>query len=480
MAKIHGLVVGTVLVALGAHDARAGGFATARFGGEHGHAASSSLTSIYYNPAGLALGEGTRLYIEGLFAWRQISYDRPQDAIDNIVEPGETAGGTPRDALGANSGEATLFNVLASPFAGVASDFGIDNLGVGLAFFVPFGGQARWDQNSDFAADNDFPGAVDGVQRWSTIEGTLRSAFFSLGGAYRLPGPRLSFGFSVNAVRSTVSTVRARVADGSDTIVSANGELAEGRSLIEVNALDFSVGAGVIWEPTTKLALGLSYQSQPSFSQMDLEGELINKFGSGPVTTQDVILTQGIPDIVRLGVKLRATETVELRLAADFTRWSVMEDQCLIDAAAADTTCKLDDDGAFIDSDNDGSPDSLGVIVNIHRDWNDTVGIRLGGSYFVSPKLELTASGNFDSNAVPDETLDAALLDQNKFLLSLGAVWNAMDRLSLAFAYTQVLYVERDVDVRMAPPPAPSRVPDGAGTYKQNLGFLQVGAQYAF
>lgn len=480
MAKIRVFVLVTGLLALFSVDARAGGFATARFGGEYGHAASDSPTTIYYNPAGLALGTGTRLYVEGLFAWRSISYDRPPEAIDNIVDPGGGEDGTPSDALGVNSGEATLFNVLASPFLGAATDFGVPNLGVGFGFYVPFGGQARWDQNSEFAGDTTFPGAVDGVQRWSTIEGTLRSLYISLGGAYRLPGPGLSFGVSVNAIRSSVSTVRARLVDGTDTVVTANGEVAEGRSLIEVSALDFSVGAGVTWEPSKDVAIGLSYQSRPSFGEMTLDGELINKFGTGTVTNDDVILTQGIPDIVRLGVKFRPTSNLELRLAGDYTRWSAMQDQCLVDATLSDTSCRLENDGGFVDANNDGSPDSPGIIVNIHRDWSDTFGVRLGGSYWLSPKFEITASANFDSNAVPDETMDPALLDQNKFLLSAGIGWGIAEQLYLLASYTQVLYVKREIDVRMAPPPNPSRVPDSAGVYKQNLGFLQLGLQYAF
>src|SRR5687768_3661199 len=73
--------------------AAAGGFSTARFGGEHGNAASDSVTSLYYNPAGIAMGDpGTHVYVEGLFAYRTVNYNRDPAAIDN---PGD---GTPTDA----------------------------------------------------------------------------------------------------------------------------------------------------------------------------------------------------------------------------------------------------------------------------------------------------------------------------------------------------------------------------------------------
>src|SRR5687767_10346912 len=106
--------------------AHAGGFSTARFGGERTHAASDQIGTIYYNPAGLAYGSGTRGVIEGLFAYRTIEYTRPVGAIDD-----PDGAGTPPDGVGANAGKATLANALASPFIGIATDGGIEGLGVG-------------------------------------------------------------------------------------------------------------------------------------------------------------------------------------------------------------------------------------------------------------------------------------------------------------------------------------------------------------
>lgn len=458
--------------------AHAGGFATARFGGEHGHPAGDHPTSIYYNPAGLALASGTRIYAEGLFAWRSVNYDRPVDAIDNVRDPGD--GGTPSDTVDANSGEARLFNVVASPFLGVVSDFGVDGLGVGIAGYVPFGGQASWDKNTDFDGNEQFPGAFDGVQRWATIDGTIRSLYLTLGAAYRIPGANLSFGAGISMVRSEIDTIRARVADGTDDLVSPSGQVTEGRSQAVVDGIDLAVGGGVIWEPMRQLAIGASYQSQPALGEMSLEGELINKFGAGATTTQQLIIRQSLPDVFRLGARYRATPELEIRLNGDFTRWSVMQDQCLIDSEIGDDSCELDGAGAFVDSDGDGSPNSTAVIANLHRNWNDTFGVKGGASYWISPTLELNGSVAFDSNAVPDETLDPALLDMNKLFISAGGIWSGIDHIRLVLAYTQVVYFPRDVEPRMQPPPDPSRVPDGAGKYKQYVGFMTLGVEYAF
>ena len=46
-------------------------------------------------------------------------------------------------------------NYIASPFVGIASDFGVKGLGVGLSFYAPFGGKSKYDKGQDF---EQFPG----------------------------------------------------------------------------------------------------------------------------------------------------------------------------------------------------------------------------------------------------------------------------------------------------------------------------------
>jgi long-chain fatty acid transport protein len=464
-------------------SSRAGGFNVARYAGEHGHVATDHPVSIYFNPAGMALGTGWRIYAEGLFALRTVDYERPPGAIDNVLEPGDVGAGTPDDALDTNSGTAKLNNFVVSPFLGAVTDLGIPNLGVGLAFYVPFGGQAKWDQNDDFVDNEQFPGAEDGVQRWHTIEGELRSLYLSAGGAYRLPGPRLSFGASVNFIRSNILTVRARTASGTDDIVNGDGDLVEGRSLIDVNGISVSAGVGVIWEPMERLWIGASYQSQPGFGNSTQSGTLTNKLGLTPVEATDIRLEQELPDVSRLGVRYQPTNQVELRLSGDYQRWSVFENQCLLDGEIPKSmnNCALDDNGAVL-------PEAEGVVVNIPRRWKDTFGVRAGGSFWVTPEIELNAGANFDSSAVPDETIDVSLLDQNKLIALAGVRWALVpDTFQLEVTLNNVFYFKRSVDPRerddmgtpIGPEP-PSGIPDGAGTYKQNVFYVNLGAHMMF
>ncbi|HET6611586.1 MAG TPA: outer membrane protein transport protein [Kofleriaceae bacterium] len=457
---------------VGAGTAHAGGFATAKFGSVHGNAASGHPTAIYFNPAGLALSHGTRIYVEGLFAYREAAYYRPPGAIDTVTEPGQDATGTPEEAVAANSGTAKLSNFLVSPFIGATTDFGLKNAGFGLALYAPFGGSATWDQNEAFENDQAYPGAVDGVQRWSVIEGQQRAIYISAAGAYWFEGPRLSVGGALSVVENDISTVRARNANGTDDLTTADGDVAEGRSLFEGSNFVLAAALGVTWTPVDKVRIGASYQSIPGFGEMELSGTLTNKFGAGMAGAEDTKLTQTLPDIWRLGVTYALNDKVELRAGGAFTRWSVFDDQCLM--SDTDTAnCDLMESGAL-------EPQGKQVIVNIPRHFKDNFTVGASGSYWLSPTVELFAGASFDSNAVPDETLEQAIIDMAKVTGTVGATLGIGDNLSVLASYTHVAYFERTVEPRTSDPERPSRNPDGAGTYDQFVGFLNVGLGYQF
>jgi long-chain fatty acid transport protein len=459
--------------------AAAGGFSTARFGGERGTAVGDQPTAIYYNPAALALGSGTRIYLEGFVAVRTGSYERPAAAIDNALDEGEEGAGTPPDGVAANTGKATIGNLAVSPFLGVASDLGIENLDVGVAFFVPFGGQSNWDKVDVLADDDRFPGAVDGAQRWATITGELRALYVSAAGAYHFPAAHLSLGASVSFVRQQVDTLRARTAAGTDDLV-AGDTILEGRSRINVAGNSIAAALGVMWQPTANVWIGASCQSQPGFGESKLKGELTNKFGAGASNTSDVELRQALPDIARIGLRWQPLARIEVRLAADWQRWSRFARQCLLDAENPDRNCDLMDDGSQ-------GPDAEGIVVNIPRHWRDTFGVRAGASYWLSPRLELGGGASFDSSAVRNRYLDPALMDMNKVILHAGARYALLEQLTLTLALNNVFYFTREVEPRSPNAAgetdgfrAPSRTPDFAGTYHLNAFYANIGAEYAF
>ena len=440
-------------------------------------AAEALPSALYYNPGAIGLLDGQQLMVDVGFAFRTADYKRYPEAIDEStldnVESAELDGDGATAAL---TGRGTLRNWVALPFVGAVTDLGLPRspLRLGAGFFVPFGGQSSWEEQ---APNETFPGASDGPERWYVIEGTINAMAVALGLAYRIEAARLSLGVTGNLYFANVHTVRARNANGTDNLVSESGAISEGRSLLDVSGTEFGIGAGVLWEPIAEsLWLGVSYQSQPGFGQMELEGTLANTLGAAsPAPPTDVLFTEELPDIFRLGGRLRTSEFVELRLEVRWERWSHLEQMCLVDAAVADidAACATRSDGSLVDE-----AARADVVQIFARGWNDTVGVRASGSYFVDPDIELFLGAGFDTNAIPDSTLDPALFDMHKLSVGLGAGYR-MGAVRLTMTLTDVIYFERDTrgEAGNEALEQPSRQPNNTGIYIQNTFILQPGVE---
>jgi len=463
----------------------ASGLLVARFGGEWGHPMSDDLWSIYYNPAGLSLLGGTKLALTGSFAFRTFTYTRDPAAIDDILLAGETGAGTPEgDGVLANSGKSTLSNFLQTPFLAIGSDFGIDGFGAAVGLYVPIGGQSVWDAGPPREG---FPGAVDAPVRWWTVEGTARSIYTTAAAAYRIAPLRLSIGLGLNVVLTQIDNVQARNTDGTDSLVS-NGRLQEGRARINVSSVDLALGFGLLWEPIDHLFLGLSYQSQPNFGKQTLKGDVDLILGSGPVpdsTRTKAEVTQAMPDVVRFGARYGVPKSWEVRAFADFARWSVLREQCILNATIDGRSCA----GAA----------PIGKIIIIPRHWHDAWGVRLGGSWWVAPGIELVLGTGFDGTSIPDAMLEPAFYDGEKFHGTLGAKFSLLGELELMVQLTQFFYPDRTIAARgrvpsdSDDPAGPTvtdieslglreavRVPDSAGLYHHAISLIELGVSYRF
>jgi long-chain fatty acid transport protein len=487
-------------LALDTSEAEASGIGVARFGGEHGHPTTENPTGIYYNPGAIALSKGTNIFVDGTIAFRGITYTRPDSAVD--PQPGGMVNASLDFADGANNGTAKLFNVVGAPFLGVTSDFGTKFFYGGLSFSVPFGGGSMWGKSEAFR-NSDYPGAVDGVQRWHTIDGSLRSYYITGAIAFRIDAARMTIGVSGSAIRSSIDSIRARNPDGTDNLVSGtmpeNFQLKEGRSWLKADGWQGGFAAGVTFEPLdNRLWIGASYTSQPNVvGGMTLKGTLTNIFATGEASVTDIEMTQTLPDIVRLGFRIRPIPKLEIRLFADYTRWSVFDKQCVMDVANPDRKCNfhnpekaIDDPENFGGLPPDPDPDDpevnqtdvVAVTQHLPRYWKDAGGVRLGVGYFFLDNLEAYLGLGYDSSAIPVQTADASLFDVNKFSISLGTLWQAHKHVAMGVTVTQIIYMKLDTkgENALAKYQSPTRQPDANGVYKQWLTVGNLYLQFSF
>jgi len=449
------LTAGVACGLLQAAPALASGLGAAEFGGEHGNVVTTDPTALYFNPAGIALGAGTRVYVSGVVALRRGSWAHDQAASETPAPPG---------AEGADTGEARFSNLLAAP--ALAATTWLGRLALGAAFYVPFGGNVHWDANPRFANSTDFPLAVDGVQRWHIIEGSVRSLYFTLGAGFKL-GP-LALGVTGNVIRSSVSFRQAR----SFSIMPVD-PLDEGRIAVGVAGWQASIGLGAMVEALSeRLWLGASYQAQPGFGPIELDGTLTISDSAGASASRPITYTSALPEIVRAGVRFRALvgpRPLELRAYGDVSRWSRMQSQCI---SLAGQPCAVFPDGT------DATPGAT-TVQNIRRRWKDTYGASLAASYWPAPDLELFAGVGYATAATPDATLDPMLPDADNLRLAVGTRVAVGERWHVTAGLTDVQYASRDNTGRSTLPAAqlPTRRADGGGGYSLWLGIFHLAVE---
>jgi long-chain fatty acid transport protein len=471
---------------LATSGAAASGLSTARFGGERGTPLHSNPTAIYYNPGALGASKGVSIFVDGNIAWRTASYERNAPAgcqsgaaltdcplNDGLPGGSEVEHPEPSDGQGSNTGKAKLANIAAAPMIGASVKIPITDDGTGIAigagFFVPFGGSSSWGKNTAYEGSR-YSGAVDGVQRWYAIDGTLRSLFTSGAAAVSIKN-LIHVGLSGGVAISQVNTIRAREPSGSNDITR------EGRAWVDASDVNFHLGGGLMVTPLDdmqKLRLAASYQAPVGINGVNMTGTLKQVHGGTP-SEDKISFQQTWPDVIRLGVAFRPIDELELRAFGDYTRWSLFKDQCIVPEGEE---CEIDGEGLRAGADKGTEP-----IVNIPRNWQDAGGVRLGASYWPLDTLELMLGLGYDSTAIASENLDPAILDFHDISVALSARFQIVDQFAASLGYTQFFYVPVDVTPEESANPkfkGNSRGPDNSGEYSQNIGVININVELSF
>jgi len=439
-------------------------------GSDHGTPAMANAYAIYFNPAAIGGTKGTTITGDVSLLLRHATYTRTADAL-SPTDPNYKNDPT---YAAANTGKASITNMIALPFLGATSDLGTKSFRLGFASYIPFGGQASWDQTSGTAGA---PGSTDGPQRWHNISGIILAVYNTLAASYTIEPINLTVGASVSGVIHDVKTVRARTPDDSDDIVGADGSLKEGRSLLSASGFNLGASFGLYWhDDENRLRLGLAYLSQPGFGTTRMNGTLTQQLGNAATANveQKIDFLQTYPDIVRLGGAYRLpNDKVELRADFEYVRWSVFDKQCVVlEGKNCDTNRET---GAATSNPAD-------IVINIQRNWKDAVGARAGGAYFLNDDLELFGSLGFTTPAVPVATIDASTIDAFRIYATLGAKYAFSQHFALGGSYNHIFFLNVDTANRsnLDQFQAPSKSPSADGKYTSTIGFLNLNASYTF
>jgi long-chain fatty acid transport protein len=181
----------------------------------------------------------------------------------------------------------------------------------------------------------------------------------------------------------------------------------------------------------------------------------VDAAGNGLFTDVDVTLEEDWPQQAALGVYWQASGKLGFSAQADWTDWSRMG-HLLIQLS---------------------SGDDLDQAVDFH----DSYALHLGLEFRASEAFALRGGYTFDSNAIPDRTIERQYLDADKHGIGLGASYqvNAAWRLDGAFEFVggPVRHVP---DNRDDYPGWDSRRNLAPGDHQGQVYSLELGVNYSY
>jgi long-chain fatty acid transport protein len=161
---------------------------------------------------------------------------------------------------------------------------------------------------------------------------------------------------------------------------------------VEANGLGVGMTFGGMFRPSKRVKLAAVWRSPLT---VRTSGDSVIQFPSGE-SSQLAEHVQRWPQQAAVSAALAITPALTLAVQADWSEWSRVQ-QLSVELPK--------------------NP-PLNQVYNVA--WNDSYAVHVGGEFRVNPTAKVRAGGWYDTNAVPDRTIERLYLDNNKIGLSLG------------------------------------------------------------
>jgi long-chain fatty acid transport protein len=262
-------------------------------------------SAVYYNPAALTRIRGPAATLNLNLVESNVTFQRAPFV--------ETPGRDPSSLLYREVEFASVKNEAGfypAPMIFAAHNFGLERWSFGAGVYGPPAvGRMRYPEMTTVAPGQDPNSRSNrqGGQSYSIIEQDLLLFYPSLSAAHYIPSANLSIGLTLQAA---VLMVDYRVGvDGMSGPGSANQNSEERPQLFTPNELNVRGATvtgilGLLWEPTDRIALGLSYRPRfriraPGEITVEYPPELRDQ--NPTIDDPTAYLTTDLPDMVRFG-----------------------------------------------------------------------------------------------------------------------------------------------------------------------------------
>ncbi|HIE43795.1 MAG TPA: hypothetical protein EYP78_03235, partial [Candidatus Omnitrophica bacterium] len=345
-------------------------------------AVADDPSSLYWNPAGLGMCEGTMLMKGNAFIIPVAYYE-----VENADK------------------EKNITPVQIIPNCFFTHDLN-DSFSFGLGYYSPFGLKQIWKDDSEL--------------RYNSTRSEIWLNTLQIGVSYKIydnlfVGGGIGKNFAKLRSKSFVlfRAIPPLVPNPVDGYVKLSGE-DEG----------YSGSIGFLWEASPQWKIGGVWRSQ---TEINFEGELDLKYPDEyehPLIglnrdEDDFTLDFTFPASASLGVAYNPTDRLLLSGQVDWTNWSVID--------TLEVELDTVDDLEFV------------------RDWKDRYSFRLGAEYEVNPKFTVRGGYMWDPSPVPEDTLDPLMFDLSTNRFSLGASFRFW-KLDIDAAYSLAQGIKREAE----------------------------------
>lgn len=423
-------------------------------------AGADDLSSIWYNPAGLA-DAGTSFLLDA-------SYLHFASTFTRQVVTSDMNGGQATETLPAASGSA--------PFLPIPT----------LAFSYAFGSRKQWTAAAGafapYAALSSYPETA--ASRYSVVS-LAGSVLVDTGLwlAYK-PIDQIRIGIGAMALVGTFATSVVMNANPRNRLLGAPEDPNyDAFSQLNVGPIFAPTGnAGITVVPERHVRLAVSAQlpthiDAPATIQVRLPNAV--EFDHATVNGDAGHVSFNLPAVLRAGVEVRPVDRLRVELAYVHELWS---NHTELDVVPSNMSI----------SGITGFPNAfkVGAIV-IPRHFQDSNSLRLGGEYALPVGdyvLDLRAGVNAESSAVPSAYESPLTIDMNKLTTSVGAGLHVAPHWRFDLVYAHIFTATETSAPSTAAVPAINPVqgnpttslPINGGTYVVEADVVGLGVNYVF
>jgi len=406
----------TVLIAAAPPAAHAAGFLLfeqsgralgSAYAGEGAIAADP--TTIFYNPAGLTLLDGTQIAGSGFLVWTHFFFENRGSHID------EALGGAP--LTGGNGGNAGSAQPLSTFFI---SHRLTDRVSLGLGVSAPFGLQTEWPRgwvgrySARFAQVQSFnfnPSLAVRVTDWLSLGGGANAEYVNA---------TLTNNLDLGTLCEVLGPTKG-IPSAACPLVGLSPQKVDGYVNLKGNSWAAGYNFGALFSPTSSTRIGLTYRSRMQHNiegfadfRLPKQGQIIPKM-TGELVSTPASVDVTFPD--RASISLYQQVFDEWAFLADFTwsHWSLFKALQINFANPKQTPLTEQEDW------NNSERYALGVVWTPSKVWTG----RFGTAYDFTP--------------IPDrEHRTPRIPDADRIWLTFGLGYRPTTRLRFDVSYGHI------------------------------------------